>query len=72
MDNIIKTINNFSLKIQHLISINYVIGSGLKFFALAACIINIATAFNINIPYITDKKKLPKNFIKDYKAINLS
>ena len=55
----------FSLGIAyllHLISINYVIGSGLKFIALAACIINIATAFNINIPYITDKKKLPKNY----------
>ena len=59
----------FSLGIAyllHLISINYVIGSGLKFFALAACIINIATAFNINIPYITDeietlrKKKLER------------
>ena len=46
----------------HWLSQNYVIGNGLKILALAAFFINIATAFNINIPYITDKKKLPKNY----------
>ena len=40
----------------HWLSQNYVIGNGLKILALAAFFINIATAFNINIPYIADKK----------------
>ena len=46
----------------HRLSQNYVIGNGLKILALAAFFINLATAFNINIPYITNKKKLPKNY----------
>lgn len=55
----------FSLIISfgfHLLSQSFVVGNGLKFLALAAFFINVASALNINIPYITDKKKLPKNY----------
>ena len=48
--------------IFHLISLKYAIGNGLKVLAFVGFLVNLASSFNINIPYITDKKKLPKNY----------
>ena len=33
-----------------------------KYAALLSVILNLCEAFNIKVPYITDKKKLPKNY----------
>lgn len=47
----------------HLISQYFIFfGNGLKIIAFFAGIINLVTAFGFNIPYITDNRRLSKNY----------
>jgi len=48
--------------IFYFIAQRYVFGKGIMILAIIAFVINLASAFNIKVPYITDEKKLPKNY----------
>ena len=46
----------------HLYAPNYLFIQAWKYVALFSVVINICTAFSVKVPYITDNKKLPKNY----------
>ena len=52
----------FMVFVFHYLSTISPFGNGLKIFALIAFVINICLAFGIKIPYLSDNRKLPKNY----------
>ena len=46
----------------HFFAPGYLFVQFFKYAAIVAFLINLCSAFNIKVPYISDKKKLPKNY----------
>ena len=46
----------------HFFAPDYLYVQFFKYVALLGFILNVCSAFNVKVPYISDKKKLPKNY----------